>query len=135
MRQTPGEITKIDEERKLVFGWAYIAKSTDGTVIVDKQGDFIDDDWELESAAYRFVKDFGGVGDEMHMDVPVSRIVESVVFTPEKLEKMGLAKDALPVGWWVGFQVEDDRVWADVKAGKYRAFSIGGAGVREKVEA
>lgn len=117
----------------MVFGWAYITKTTDGEVIVDKQGDFVDDDRELEDAAYEFVKG-EGLGDEMHLEVPVSKLVESVVFTPEKIEKMGLAGDALPTGWWVGFQVDDDRVWADVKTGRYKAFSIGGSGFREKME-
>ena len=133
MKQTPGTIAKLDDEHRLVFGWAYITKTADGEVIIDKQGDFVDDDWELESAAYEFVKSEGN-GDEMHLQVPVSRVVESVVFTPEKLEKMGLPPGSLPTGWWVGFQVEDDSVWGAVKNGLYKSFSIGGSGFREKVD-
>lgn len=132
MNQKPGEIAKFDDDRRLVFGWAYITKTPTGDVIIDKQGDFVDDDWELETAAYEFVKS-EGLGDEMHLDVPVSRVVESVVFTPEKLEKMGLPPNSLPTGWWVGFQVDDDSVWSAVKSGVYKAFSIGGSGFREKV--
>lgn len=133
MKQQPGTIAKLDDDRRLVFGWAYITKTPTGDVIIDKQGDFVDDDWELETAAYEFVKG-EGFGDEMHLDVPVSKVVESVVFTPEKLEKMGLAPGSLPTGWWVGFEVDDDEVWAGVKNGTYKAFSIGGSGFREKVD-
>ncbi|CAB4193299.1 Phage-like element PBSX protein, XkdF [uncultured Caudovirales phage] len=133
MKQTVGTIAKMDDDRRLVFGWAYITKTPEGEVIIDKQGDFVDDDQELEDAAYEFVKG-EGLGDEMHLDVPVSHVVESVVFTPEKLEKMGLPPGSLPVGWWVGFQVDSDEVWGAVKNGVYKAFSIGGSGFREKVE-
>lgn len=133
MKQRAGRISKMDDERRLVFGWAYITKTPQGEVIIDKQGDFVDDDWELETAAYEFVKSEGW-GDEMHLDVPVSQVVESVVFTPEKLEKMGLPAGSLPTGWWVGFQVNEDDVWAAVKNGTYTSFSIGGSGFREKVE-
>ena len=133
MTQEPGRISKVDEDRRLVFGWAYIAKSKDGTVIIDKQGDFIDDDWELESAAYDFVLN-SGLGDEMHLQVPVSKVVESMVFTPDKIAKMGLPEGTLPTAWWVGFRVDDDAVWNEVKKGTYRAFSVGGAGVRQKVD-
>ena len=133
MTQEPGRISKVDEDRRLVFGWAYIAKSKDGTVIIDKQGDFIDDDWELESAAYDFVLN-SGLGDEMHLQVPVSKVVESMVFTPDKIAKMGLPEGTLPTAWWVGFRVDDDAVWDEVKKGTYRAFSVCGAGVRQKVD-
>lgn len=131
---TPGKIAKVDDDRRLVFGWAYIAKDRTGSVIIDKQGDFVDDDDELEEAAYGFLTS-GGLGDEMHLEVPVSKCVESVVFTKEKLAKMGIPEGVIPeLAWWVGFRVEDDDVWAGVKNGTYKDFSIGGAGIREKVD-
>ena len=42
---------------------------------------------------------------------------------------MGLAKDALPLGWWVGFRVDDDAAWEGVKKGEYKMFSIQGVAV------
>lgn len=133
MSATPGKIAKVDEDQRLVFGWAYIAADKDGTVIIDKQGDFIDDPEELAKAAYDFVLE-SREGDLMHTEIPVSRLVESIVFTPEKLEKMGVPEGTMPTGWWVGFYVDDDDVWAGVKKGTWGAFSIGGQGVREKVD-
>jgi hypothetical protein len=43
---------------------------------------------------------------------------------------MGLAKDALPVGLWVGFKIDDADVWAKVKSGEYPMFSIQGKAKR-----
>lgn len=117
----------------MVFGWAYQSKAPDGTVYVDKQGDFIDDDTELEKAAYDFVLDHR-TGDVMHDGVAIASIVESVVFTDEKLAKMGVPTGILPTGWWVGFKVHDDTTWKLVKKRHLRAFSIGGRGIRQKVD-
>lgn len=117
----------------MIFGWAYISKTADGTVLIDKQGDFIDDDEELEKMAYDFVVDFG-TGDVMHNEQTVAKVVESVVFTDEKVAKMGLDSGSMPTGWWVGFRVTDDDVWGLVKKGKLKDFSIGGRGIRERVE-
>ena len=49
------------------------------------------------------------------------------------LEKLGLASDALPLGWWVGFQV-DPETFAKVKAGLYTMFSIQGKGTLEPLD-
>lgn len=125
-------ISKLDEDRHLVFGWANVITKKDGTIVIDRQEDFIDDVEELEKAAYDFVL-HGREGGEMHLRTGVSQLVESMVFTPEKLEKMGVPPGVVPTGWWVGYKVNDSGVWEDVKKGKYRAFSVHGAGIRSKV--
>jgi Putative phage serine protease XkdF len=128
-----GVISEVDVEHRMVFGWFYISKNPDGSVIIDKQGDFIDDDSELEKMAYDFVVDARS-GDVMHNQRKVATLIESMVFTEEKLTKMGLSSGSMPTGWWGGFKVEDDATWELVKEGKLRAFSIGGQGVREKAD-
>lgn len=122
-------IEKIDEDNRLAFGWASMIVDDDGSYLVDKQGDMIDDVWELEQAAYRFMTTSrdGGVS---HTRRGVSRLVESFVVTPEKLVKMGLPPDAVPPGWWVGFEFTDPDVWQGVKSGRFSMFSIHGTGVR-----
>ena len=72
---------------------------------------------------------------EMHErgGLEVAVLVESMVFTQGKMETLGLAKGALPQGWWVGFRVMDDGVWRKVKDGTYRMFSIEGQAVREQI--
>lgn len=124
-----GEVVKIDNPRKLIFGWASVAKTGDEW-LVDHQGDFMDSTWELEKMAYRHVLHYRE-GADMHKTRQVARLVESMVFTPEKLEKMGLAPDALPLGWWVGYKVDDPNVWE--RRDQFTGFSIGGSGTRETV--
>ena len=62
------------------------------------------------------------------------KLVESCVFTAEKQRAMGLPEGILPVGWWIGFKIEDDEAWEKVKNGTYRMFSIEGKAFREPVE-
>lgn len=124
-------IAKVDADRNLVFGWANVSIRKDGEQIVDRQGHVIDPD-DLEDAAYIFNLQFREM-NEMHQGDSVGRLVESLAVTPEKLEKMGLAKDALPQGWWVGFYVDDDETFAKVKDGTYGMFSIEGKAVVEEV--
>jgi hypothetical protein len=40
----------------------------------------------------------------------------------------------MPTGWWVGFQVNDDATWQQVKNGERREFSIHGSGIRKDIE-
>lgn len=111
----------------MVFGWAYVAKLADGMAVVDHSGDRVDDTESLEFSAYGYVLK-SREGNVMHTGKLTAQLVESMVFTPEKCEALGLAKDALPVGWWVGFKILDGEAWKGVKSGKYAMFSIEGKG-------
>lgn len=137
-----GTISKIDEEKRQVFGWASLS-TVNGEPVVDRQMDFIPIE-ETEKSAYTYVKESRKGGD-MHKrvkkgltsnwDEPLhtSDLIESMVFTKEKIAKMGLPEDALPEGWWVGFQVNDDEQWQLVKDRKRTGFSIHGAGRRREI--
>lgn len=132
-------ISKTDSDKQLVFGWAYVSHDHEGNEVVDKSGDYIEDPWELEEAAYRFVMHSrqGGQDHARDGDSPVvkSTMVESMVFTPEKAEAMGIPPGVLPTNaWWCGFKVEDPTLWQGVKDGRYTSFSIHGSGVRHPVE-
>ncbi len=124
-------ITKMDEDKRLAFGWANVAVTVDGEQTPDRQGDVIDTD-VLEDAAYRFVELYRE-GGEMHERGNVAVLVESVVFTKEKMWAMGIPEGTVPEGWWVGFRVLDDDVWEKVKTGEYSMFSIGGRAIREEI--
>lgn len=126
-----GKIAKTQEDQCLVFGWASVVEK-DG-VVVDAQGDIIEPD-ELELAVYDYVL-FKREAGEMHETVTgVGQLVESVVLTEEKQAAMGLAKGALPIGWWVGYKVSPE-VFAKVKTGEYPMMSIGGTAMRETIDA
>ena len=125
------EVRKLDEDKHLVFGWANIAVRKDGVQVLDTQQDLIDIE-DLEAAAYRFNLAYRETG-EMHEGTAKGEMVESFVVTSEKLAKMGLPPDGLPLGWWVGFYVDDDEAFAKVKSGDYKMFSIQGSARREEV--
>ena len=137
--QRPRKLTvmKSDDERRQVFGWANVAVRVDGEQIVDWQAVAMADlekiAEELEKAAYAYVAAFGTAG-EMHRRGGVGRVVESIVFTKEKADALGIPPDILPEGWWIGFQITDDEVWKKVKSGEYPMFSIEGKAIREPVE-
>lgn len=124
-------IIKVEDDQQLVFGWANIIKTAGGSTLLDRQDDFIDDEVELEKAAYEYVL-HSRDGGEMHVRKGVSTLVESVVLTKEKQEALGIPAGSVPTGWWIGFKVNDDRVWEQVKKGDYIGFSVHGTGKREK---
>lgn len=126
------DIIKSDNEKQYAFGWANISVMANGEQVVDWHNDMIDPE-ELENAAYRFVE-FYREGGEMHERGGTGVLIESMVFTEEKLKILGLEKGSLPIGWWVGFHITDSEVWEKVKDGTYRMFSIEGRAVRVPVD-
>lgn len=120
------DIKKAEPDQQMIFGWASIS-SVNGQDIIDKQGDIVPVE-ELEKAAYDFTL-YSRTHGEMHENIGTGRMVESMVFTPEKAALGVVAKnekgEAL-MGWWVGFKVENPQTWADAKGGKLPEFSIGG---------
>lgn len=127
-------ILKSDDDKRLVFGWASIAQTADGDTIKDRQNDVIEPD-DLEEAAYEYVLNFRDTGEE-HLESfrKKGKLVESCVFTAEKQQAMGLQPGALPVGWWVGFYIEDEDAWERIKNGTYKMFSIEGRAERVPLE-
>ncbi len=126
------KIAKSDDEKMLAFGWASVSMRVDGELIEDWQGDMIEPG-ELEDAAYEYVRLYGE-GGEMHERGGVAVLVESVVFTEEKMKAIGIPAGTLPIGWWIGFKVLDEDVWEKVKDGTYPMFSIEGEAERVKAE-
>lgn len=126
------KISKADDEKQYAFGWASVSVQTDGEQVVDWQKDLIDPE-DLEAAAYRYVELYRD-GGEMHERGGVAVLIESMVFTPEKLKAMGLEDGSIPIAWWIGFHVTDQDVWEKVKDGTYSMFSIEGKALRVPVE-
>ncbi len=123
-------IMKSDDEKMLAFGWASVSMRVDGKLIEDWQNDIVEPE-DLENAAYEFVLLYRE-GGEMHERGGAAVLIESVVFTEEKMRAMGIPAGTLPVGWWIGFKVTDEEVWQKVKDGTYQMFSI--EGEAERVE-
>lgn len=126
------KIMKSDDDKMLAFGWANVSMRINGELIEDWQSDIIEPE-ELENAAYNYVLLYRE-GGEMHERGGAAILIESVVFTEEKMAAMGIPAGTLPVGWWIGFKVTDKDVWQKVKDGTYPMFSIEGEAERIEVE-
>ena len=136
------KITKLDSDQQLVFGFANVSIAKNGQGFYDLQKDFIPP-IELEKAAYDHVLHFREA-DEMHEGNAIGRLVESMVFTPDKLEKfctdpvtgevnqadLTVLKRVFPPRWWVGYKLNKP-AFEGVKSGKYKMFSIAGEADRE----
>lgn len=125
------DVVKMKNDEQLVFGWANVSLKADGDVPLDWQGD-VTAPKVLEKAAYEFVLKYRTTG-EMHQGDVKGYLVESVMFTKEKMASMGIPEGVLPEAWWVGFYIPDEEVFAKVKSGEYKMFSIQGKAKRLKV--
>ena len=126
------KIQKSSDDKMLAFGWASVAIRSNGEQIEDWQEDILDPE-DLEEAAYKFVELYRE-GGEMHERGGAAVLVESIVFTEEKMKALGIPEGTLPIGWWIGFKVLDEDVWEKVKDGTYPMFSIEGEATRVEVE-
>ena len=130
------EFLKVDNELRLVLGWASVTMK-DGQEVVDLHDDVIDGD-NLTKAAMEFMANTrkGGV---MHIKgedgtaVPIGEIVFSMPFTADIQKAFGIQLDR--EGLAIGVRVDHDGVWAKVKDGTLAMFSVGVRGRREEIRA
>lgn len=127
----PQKVMKTYEDEQLVFGWASIAKYADGTRPVDFQGDFLDAE-DLELPTYEYVMNSRELNVE-HIGGQEAEIVESVVFTLEKMDAMGIPRGTIPEGLWIGCKVHNKETFEKVKKGELAMFSIEGSAKRVEV--
>lgn len=128
-KDTPeGTILKIDDEQRMVYGWASVI-TEDGVPVKDRQGDIIEAD-TLVKATNAFMTDVR-VGKAMHEGEKVGEFIHSLPLTKELGDALGIQSNR--EGWIVAMKVYDDAIWAKVKSGELRAFSIGGRAQREEV--
>lgn len=114
-----------------------VAVRKDGNTVVDHQGDWITED-DLADAAYDFVLNTAGnpVSGEQHSKSyePDGYLIESVVFTGEKLAAMGLDDGDIDRGHWIGLYIPDTEAYERVKNGEKPMLSIEASGIREECE-
>jgi hypothetical protein len=123
------EIIKLDDSKHHVWGWASVIESPTGTTVVDHQGDTISSE-ELKSMAWNYLNSCRDAG-EMHIRKGVGHLVDSIVFTKELQGALGI--DLGKVGWFVGFEITDPKVWKRVKEGELRSLSVHGKGIRNEL--
>jgi hypothetical protein len=112
-----------------VFGWASVSFAND-TQVADMEGDMIDL-VDLEKAAYNSLVNLatGDAANDTHDSPPFGRMIESMVFSPQKIEALGLPSD-FQQGWWVGLELPPDR-YQSVISGDRLMFSIEGRAIKE----
>jgi hypothetical protein len=118
------QLHKARESEQLVSGWASVSVNANGSVPLDWQDDIIAPE-TLEKAAINFMMDYRESG-VMHEGDSVGTVVESIVFTKEKQEAIGIPEGTVPIGWFITVKVHDTSVFAKVKDGTYKMFSIQG---------
>jgi hypothetical protein len=124
----PLDIRKTDPDQQLVFGWASVVEKN-GVLVVDKQNDVIPVS-AMENAVYDFMLRSRDMGD-MHLETGQGHIVESMMFTIEKQQTIGI--DLGMVGWWTGWKVTSAPLWKQIRAGARPEFSIGGTAITREV--
>lgn len=119
------DVTKSRDDLGLVSGWANVSVNANGSIPMDWQDDIIPPE-VLEDAAINFMQDFRGSGVE-HEGVEQGCVVESIVFTKEKQQAIGIPSGCVPEGWFITVKVQDKELFKAVKEGKYKMFSIQGS--------
>jgi hypothetical protein len=125
------DITKSNSDEGLVSGWANVAVNADGSLPLDWQDDMIRPE-VLEKAAIKFMMDYRASG-VMHEGESKGVVVESIVFTKEKQACIGIPEGTVPEGWFITVKVLDPDVFAKVKNGTFKMFSIQGNAKRIKL--
>lgn len=123
-----GKILKVDDEQRMVFGWASVV-TENGEAVVDRQGDVIEAE-TLVKAVNEFMEHVR-VGKAMHTGEQVGVVVHSLPITKEIGEALGIHSNR--EGWVVAYKVFDDSVWERVKSGELAAFSIGGRAQKQEI--
>lgn len=130
------KITKTSDESRVAFGLFSVTKISD-ELVKDREEDKIKTE-SLETSVYKYVRTSRDASVN-HKTLGVGELVETMVFTKEKVEalKKALTEAGIPhtieIGaefWWGGHYVKDDDVWEGVKNGDYESWSIGGTATR-----
>jgi uracil-DNA glycosylase len=113
-------IFKADEERRLVYG---VISESD---MVDAQGDVMSAR-TIEDMAHDYLIRSRKFDERHNWKAVAATLVESWIVREDTYLFGQLVK---AVSWVIGVKVFDDMIWQKVKSGVYKAFSIGGKGVR-----
>lgn len=132
-------VFKVDDERRLVYAWASVARKADGSLPHDSQGDVIDTPEALkawEDAFYDFIPR-AMTADDMHVDFDVAKIVGGLVFTPELVNALGVPEGVLPTAALVVTRIPEtprgDELWQAIKSGQRKMMSIVASVTRESL--
>lgn len=115
------KVLKADEEERYILGIVLEPLKDIGSK--DLQNDTYSAE-EVRKSAYKFLEEYGNIGLQ-HKEYVTGRI---------KIRENWVTREDTTINgqfvhkgtWLLGVHVIDDALWADVKAGKFTGFSIGG---------
>lgn len=119
-----------------IFGWAYLAVDKDGVQQIDHSGELVKEaDFEdMELAVYAYNLAFREA-DMQHDCIAKGYLVESMVFTKEKIKAMGIPDGILPkAAVWLGFHFPDDNDYNEICKMSKPMFSLYGKATKEVIE-
>lgn len=114
-------VFKSSGDLMIAYGWASLAE-VDGKPVVDSDNEIFTEA-DLDSYARQFVLGRHG-GKVMHSGEREAELVESMMFTKEKQDILGI--DLGKTGWWVGLKYHRPEVWERIKSGELAMFSLMG---------
>jgi hypothetical protein len=126
------EIVIKDNSNQCLFGWAYARTTKDGEQLIDHSGEFVKaenfESLELAVYAYNLTS---READTQHDMVAKGYLIESVVFTKEKMKVMGIPEGTVPEAIWMGYWFPDEKVWKQILQMPNPMFSIYGSAKKE----
>lgn len=125
------KLASQDVDQGLTFGFAYIAQDGDDGTVVDHSGDYVDNERaddvkKFENAWYSYVEK-SGIASVMHRTMGVSKVVEALFISPEKIAAMKDQTGKMPkLAAWVGFRSHDKAALEALRNGTLPELSIAG---------
>ena len=144
------KVYKADEAKRIVYGVVldpYSSSSGSDGHLVDAHSDYVSP-LEVETTAHNYLANSRAVGLEHNGELE-AQVVESWIHPypssedyraamagkPHKVRRTEFGSDVVHSGSWVlGVKLKPDQ-WDKVKSGELNAFSIGGYGTREPIDA
>lgn len=126
--QKNDRVLKVDEDRRIVWGWASVSKE-DGEYVVDHHDDIIEPE-VMAKAADDFMLDVR-MAKAMHDGEGIGEVIHSLPLTEELGKALGI--QCKREGWIIAMKIHDDDTWEKVKSGEFKAFSIGGMANRHAI--
>jgi hypothetical protein len=125
----PFAFAAVDDEQRIVFGPAMIPDMP--IYRADENGEYqvVFSKDTIKSIALKFFEK--GYQQNVNLMHDAGQQVEGVTFfvsaLKDKVRGIEVMTDDLPDGtWYLGAYVRPDEVWADIKAGKFKGFSVEG---------
>lgn len=130
-------VLKVDDSRRLVFGWGSICKKRDPETGEFKIYTDTDNEQFPEDVTTDAWVDFmcgDRLMDSMHDEKPVGKVVFAFPLTEDIAKQFGFLDKLDQTGVIVATRVDNEEILNKFRSGEYTGYSIGGSALYEDVE-